>query len=204
MKKVVLLLLSLIVSFSAMAQADADRQAVTNAGVYHQTFKGIPIDGTQDAFVRKLEAKGFKREKRVENCIYLSGRFAGYNNCQIFVDRNTYVNLVNSVGVTFPPAENWAQLEKIYTSLQQMLTKKYGNPSADIKEFVPFTPATDDSKFTAVQNNQCKYATTYDNGKKGSVTLSITTGEKNACFITMRYVDTQNFKVGQEGAIDDL
>ncbi len=184
-----------------MAQADAERQSVANQ---HQVFKGIPIDGTQDAFVKKLEAKGFKREKRVDNCIYMSGRFAGYNNCQVFVDRNTYVNLVNSVGVSFPAADNWAQLQTAFNAMETMLTKKYGQPTDEVKEFVPFTPSGDPEKFAAVKANQCKYMANYKNGDKGTITLTIANGEKGVCFVVLKYIDRKNYKIGQEGAIDDL
>lgn len=76
MRKVLFSILLCLFAFNAMAQNE------------HLKFMGIPLDGTIDAFQKKLEAKGVKYDKIISNSIPIGvrgfkGRFAG-EDAEIF------------------------------------------------------------------------------------------------------------------------
>ena len=54
-----------LISVMALAQSDVTK------------FLGIPVDGSVDAMVRKLEAKGFKIVLRESGCVTMEGVFNG-------------------------------------------------------------------------------------------------------------------------------
>ena len=170
----------------------------------HQTFKSIPITGTMEQFTAQLQSKGYQIVSSSNTIVQMRGRFAGYNNCDTYINSNSTINVVEGVGVSLPQATNWAQLLTTYNAMETMLTKKYGQPVDVIKEFVPFTPSEDADKFQAVKDNKCKYTSRYKNSTIGYITLTISNNSKGGSFVSIRYIDVRNSKLGQEVAIDDL
>ena len=123
MKKFFFVLSLLLSSVSLIAQTVSE----------HLTFKGVPIDGTLNEYVKKMENAGFSYLGQEDGTAMLQGDFAGYKNCIIGVSTLKAVNVVSTIGVIFPFCEDWSSLERNYEGLKSMLTKKYGEP-AEVKE----------------------------------------------------------------------
>lgn len=70
----------------------------------HLKFKGVEMNGTPQEFVNQLIEKGMKSEQKDEAAYALSGSFAGYNNCLIFVGAK--VPNVDKVVVIIPSEMN--------------------------------------------------------------------------------------------------
>ena len=123
MRKVLFSILLCLFAFNAMAQNE------------HLKFMGIPLDGTIDAFQKKLEAKGVKYDKIISNSIPIGvrgfkGRFAG-EDAVIFVyyDENTKKVYRAKAVVSFSSREMCRQK---YAMFKQQLEYKY--PQASIEE----------------------------------------------------------------------
>ena len=125
MKKIILIILAAVISFTAAAQTNSN----------HLTFKGVPIDGTLNQFVNNMKSAGFVSEGQKDGTAVLRGDFAGYKGCYIVVSTLQNKDLVSTIGVMFPECSNWAILEGNYSKLQDMLTTKYGKPAEAVEEF---------------------------------------------------------------------
>lgn len=122
MKRILLLLLLTVISLNCALPANADKEE-------YLQFMGIPIEGSVSSFVRKLQSKCFKLDTYVDNNVLLSGTFAGYSNCIVYVcgDKDKQMS---HVYVTFPVQTNWTELEQRYNTLKSNLTEKYGTPTS--------------------------------------------------------------------------
>lgn len=127
------------------------------------TFKGIPIDGDASAFVQKLQAKGLKEARRLEDRGYvLKGTFAGYGDCDIFV-YPTPQNIVYKVRVCLPEHKtydsNWERLRIQYDRLVNIYKDKYGEPF-DSKRSFDICYSCEPSLYY-VQDGKCHYNSTW-------------------------------------------
>lgn len=90
---------------------------------------GIPIDGLRYSVANKLIAKGFVKTREYEKHIYLNGRFAGYNNCELTIfHMEPYKDCVRAISVWFDKYSLYSDAFKVYEDLQKSLSKKYGSP----------------------------------------------------------------------------
>lgn len=199
MKKFILTLLCLSIVSFAFAQTNDNSE--TNA---HLTFKGIPIDGTPASFGSKLKANGFRYDMELDGTIWYKGSFAGYYDCQVAVKSNN--NLVYEIVVLFPKSYSWSHLYNTYTSLKDMLTTKYGEPSSSREEFIN-TPSymnieDDNDKFYEVKNDRCLYYSNFVclKGGLGTITMEI----KKSCCVALFYTDYLNELAKESAAINDL
>ncbi len=193
MKKTLFVLTLLCMSIMVYAQ-DNDE---------HLTFKGIPINGTRNSFVAKLKQKGFVFYSSDNGACILKGRFASYEDCDIYVKSLNDRDLVYAVSVFFPSCETWSAIESNYISLKQMLTTKYGNP-VDCEEIFQNRHVDDDqTKFRLLCMDRCKYHTTFKT-EKGSIILSIANKSFNEGMVTLSYFDATNHQKSMSEAIEDL
>ena len=150
MKKLITTILCLLICVATFGQTEKAQ---------HLTFKGIPINGTPTAFGNKLKAAGFTFDYEYDNIHWYKGEFAGYKNCDIGVKHSK--NIVYEVVVLFPECYSWAMLINDYTSLKNMLIKKYGEPCV-CEEIFKNTPSyrnieDNNDKFEEVKDNHCCY-----------------------------------------------
>lgn len=113
-KRKLLLLLCMLLSLAVQAQ--------TATG--HLKFKGVPMDGPVDEFVEKIKGTDLQVVDKFDDATMLTGTFAGYRNCKVFVYPSKGNGHVRMVGVTFDLQETWPDLYSNYLSLKTMLTKK--------------------------------------------------------------------------------
>lgn len=173
----------------------------------HQTFKGIPIDGKQSAFVNQLKQKGFQA---VENSETFIGTFAGYDDCEVMVLSSAQSGNVYGVRVQIPmcpPLGIYAE----YKKLQAALTEKYGEP---VKKQENLTRSTKEEDFiTSIykliadvkETFEFPYNSVFDTGN-GNVMLNgawIPT-DCGGGFIIMTYIDKENNTARQKIIYDDL
>lgn len=215
MKKILLSLLCIFSVFTLFAQTvetetTAEPTSSTEASSVerqHLTFKGIPIDGTQDEFGRKLEAVGFEYNYKSQGSYwYKGGSFAGYSDCEVIV--KAYDNLVYEVVVLLPIKYKWSHLYGDYSSLVYSLTKKYGEPIYKTEEFVN-TPryidiSDDNDKYSEVKDSHCKYYCAFRDapglGYNGTIHIEI----KATGRVGLHYTDWYNEYLKEQAVINDL
>lgn len=97
----------------------------------HMLFKGVPIDGTLQEFVQKMESIGFSLEEEEQGAALLKGDFAGSKGVMVTVWALQPRDLVNTIIVDFPPSErgSWKAFFRDYATLKAELVKKYGKPT---------------------------------------------------------------------------
>ena len=113
MKRLLIAILLALPLLAAPAQAQTTEEQ-------HLEFMGIPIDGTLNAFARKLQAKGMKIIDRENGTISLSGNFAGDNDCSIFL-LGTSKNEIWRAAVASSTHYSWSSLADRYFTLKNIL-----------------------------------------------------------------------------------
>ena len=112
----------------------------TTVAQNHQTFKGIPINGTVAEFAKQLENKGFTSvENDDEGNTAMQGAFAGYNNCNVSLLQIPGTGRIYGVKVSIT-VELPLSFTDEYQKMQSMLVEKYGEPTSKTE-----TPAIDNS-----------------------------------------------------------
>ena len=187
-----LLLILLFIPLVVLAQSE------------HLTFKGIPIDGTLSHFSSQLVKKGFTKMYSEDGQAIFQGDFAGYKDCMVVVSTLDQEDLVYMVAVAFPSKDQWALLESNYSSLKDMLTTKYGEPSEVIEEFQSrIQPDNDRDKLYELKFDRCTYKTIFET-EKGRIGITISHESVMKCFVVLGYVDGINGARAHDGAMDDL
>lgn len=192
MKKILLSFFALLFSLVAFAQGE------------HLKFKGIPIDGELSAFMNEMLKQGFVREAKYENGAIFSGKFAGANDCKIIVHCSEGV--VTAISVMFPFSDTWDELYGRFSSLKEMLTKKYGHPEVSKEEFQSYTPSGDDMKLFAVEHDNTDFFHVFE-VKNGTIELSLSHRKENydeKAFVLLKYFDKINYSKKESSAYDDL
>lgn len=170
----------------------------------HLLFKGVPIDGTLDEYVSKMEQNGFNRLTTEDGTALLTGDFAGYKGCVVSVSTLKQKDLVYKIVVVFPEKETWSTLSGNYFDLKQMLSEKYGKSSEVMEKFEIQTDIMDDNtKMHHVKLDRCRYHSIYVT-EKGTIKLSIEHDGVTSCFIRLTYFDKSNGNVIKEKAKGDL
>lgn len=189
MRKLLFAMMCMMLGAAAMAQTE------------HLKFKGIPMDCSVDEMARKLQAKGFKYEQKLDGVVLMKGTFAGSPNCSITllpVDGSTKIR---RIGVSFPDCENWRCLEDKYSDLKDLLTQKYNLPIS-IERFDSYSEPTNDGyKMTLVNLDRCKYQSDFY-ANNGTIILYIATGYE--AHVHLIYEDAANAKVNEQNVLDDL
>ena len=193
MKKFVVLLFSLF-SF-AMIHAQN-----------HLTFKGVPIDGTLDEFVACMEKAGLTYVGDEDGTALLHGDFAGFRNCNIYVTTLQSHDIVNHVSVSFEAQNNWKKLYRNYSSLKEMLVKKYGEYTECVEKFnSQYSPSNDGSRMTLLYLGKCNYYAIWETDN-GIIRLDIVRGSSilSNGMSRLQYWDKSNTELLQEKAFDEL
>ena len=196
MKKLFFMLCVMCCALTAGAQEAPGRMA----------FKGVPIDGTLDAFVTKMEAKGMARVGEQNGMVMLTGQVGLFPDCLVTVLSTPTKEPVYGVVVMFPPSESWVDLEKQYETLKGQLTGKYGKPTT---EGEAFHGVEDASKLTPTQkmyrltHDECQYVSLYER-PEGRVMLTLQHDANLGCFVRLLYSDRVNMEKVKAAASDDL
>lgn len=198
MKRLLIAILLTLPLLAAPTQAQTTEEQ-------HLEFMGIPIDGTLNAFARKLQAKGMKIIGREDNGIALSGNFAGYNDCFIAILSDPSGKTVWKAGVFFTDYDSWSSLSSCYFRLKDMLTQKYGTPYNCVEEFQSITQPNDDfTRMLYTKMDQCNYASLFEM-PEGYIILDIVNGITTPDpSVRLTYTDRINEQKKDRSAMDDL
>lgn len=144
MKKVNLILLFSVISFSC----------------FSQEFLGIKVDGPKQEVVNKFIAKGF-RVKTIkggsENVTSMEGNYAG-TNYEINIVNTPTSKKVWKIAVYLPEQSNWYSLKSSYEKYLETLTEKYGQPTKSYGFFSSPYYEGDGFEMTALAIEKCNYA----------------------------------------------
>ena len=169
----------------------------------HMTFKGVPIDGTLDAYVKNMQKAGFTYIGKEDGVAILSGDFAGFRNCKIGVITLKSLDLVNRISVLFEEQDTWKDVYANYSQLKEMLSSKYGEPDQCIEEFQNSQPRDDSSKMHELNMDRCTYSTIFST-KNGEIELEIIHVRWGDAAVRLTYWDYLNTESVQQKAMDDL
>lgn len=169
----------------------------------HLKFVGVPIDGTLNQFTKKMKQKGFTYVGTEYGTTYLKGDFAGFRNCIVFVNTLRNKDLVTSVGVKFPEYSNWNSVYDNYSTIKDMLTAKYGQPTQVVEGFQgPFADGNND-RIQQVWMDRCKYSTTFKT-EFGTIELYIAEYDLWHSCVMLKYTDKANNILVRDAAMEDL
>ena len=191
---------------SQLEQAKEEKIVIpTEEESEHLFFKGVPIDGSLEAYVAMMKQVGFKYQGEEDGIAYLKGDFAGFKNCMLAVATVQPLDLVAKIVVVFPEREDWGSLARDYGTLKSMLTEKYGKPARYVEDFHAYlAPENDGEKLLALQLDQCTWYTVYE-VPRGSIELSIENdGIGGSCNVVLRYHDRLNTEAVKKQAMEDL
>ena len=170
----------------------------------HLTFKGVPIDGTLNEYVSKMQQAGFTHLGTDDGTALLEGDFAGFKNYTVGVSTLKSANIVNTIGVIFPYKDDWSLLERDYELLKSMLTQKYGEPADVTEKFHgDHMPDSNIGKLNALLMDRCTWYTTFET-PKGDIQLSLQKGNIGQYFVLLKYYDKINTEAVKSAAMDDL
>lgn len=115
MKYLLFLVFSIMLSINAYSQG-------------HLEFKGVPIEGDINSFVKKLESKGFEVNGYVDTNVLMNGLFTGLPvDLIVFGSKNTKTVWKVSVSIGNDELE-WKDLKALYEEYKELYIKKYGDP----------------------------------------------------------------------------
>lgn len=185
---------------------------VASCAQEHQTFKGVPIDGTVADFAKKLESKGFVSSENDESGnVSLTGVFAGYNNCNVSLLPIPNSDKIYGVKVTIT-VEMPAVFSEEYQKMKSMLTEKYGEPTTKTENATVEVADSDtvaNFDWTGIFDELMKAMRikTADVQMFESASGTIDLVGYNVAFagvMVLTYIDKANSKAYRQSVIDDL
>lgn len=174
----------------------------------HIKFKGVPFDIPSDEFVSKLKKQGYRYVARPRNdYIAMTGDFAGYSDCNIYINVVSPDDVIGSVHVSFPNQSRWSHLQSTYNNIKSMLIKKYGEPSSCTEEFDSHRqPTSEYDAMSLLRQDKYKYETVF-HVEGGIILLNISriyVDYEHVFYVSLTYYDMGNRNKSTKNAIDDL
>lgn len=191
MKKLIITLTCLVIMGGIMAQE-------------HLSFKGVPINGTLKQYTAAMVKAGFKSlGTTTDGVARLSGDFAGYKDCVVYVSTLNNLDVVNRIEVLFPRKDTWSSIMDDYENLKSLLTTKYGKPSMNTERFTqPFRAASDGLKMSALRTGELEWFTIFSTDL-GNIELTIVAASTDGR-VKLTYFDKKNTETVRQSVLDDL
>ncbi len=164
----------------------------------HISFMGIPVNGRISTFCNKLVSqKGLKivNSDDSRGVYTLSGRFAGYNNCEFYVFDNDDTKQVYRVDVYLPECTTWNSIKNQYNKI----VRDYRSNSAyrfDEAETVFESPYRegDGDEVAAVKADKINYHTDFFTDG-GLLVIRIT----HFMQVRLTFYDSENYPSDNDG-----
>ena len=153
----------------------------------HLSFKGVEITGTRDEMVAALGKKGFRYEENNNGVPLLIGNFAGYKDVEVNILGPVSSNEATAVRAEFPVKMSWVKLENDYSTLKELLVKKYGEPTTVVEEFRDGPHDESSKKLMSLIRNNCTWKSVFE-VKEGRITLFMK-HQGPICCVCMLYED---------------
>ncbi|MBR1564043.1 MAG: hypothetical protein IJ650_01710 [Paludibacteraceae bacterium] len=167
----------------------------------HMTFKGVEINGNIRDFVNQLKAKGLTVVSNDGSTAMLSGTFTG-KDVKVAVYSTPISHTVHSVCVIYDGGDQWQIIKNQYTSLKEMLTQKYGEPTTVVEETTN-KYATEDHYLHELMMERLTYATSFTTDK-GEVLLRMAYMNLLGNMVLLCYKDKEGSKINDKELIDEL
>lgn len=151
-------------------------------------FKGITL-GRPLKEILPLLKKDFNYLTQFQGYTILTGKFAGYSDCTIYVNAVDDEEIVSFVNVLFPQTDNWNVLFAQYNKLKKSLTEKYGEPNECLEDVV----GNKKNKIKDLINGDVNCRTIFKTSAVGEITLSL-----------IGYEDVKDVKGAVNVRYDDL
>lgn len=168
----------------------------------HFKFKGININGPKEEVADCLQKFGYEFVNETEDAILLYGKFAGIDDCTIFVLASEYTHQTYCVMVV-TEASTWWNIKADYDRLKEILIKKYGKPSSSIEYFNDPYDEGDGYELTALSTGNVTYATSFSS-KAGNILLGINNEAKLIIYYTDKINGEEHDKAKSIDAESDI
>lgn len=168
----------------------------------HIKFKGIPVDGTPENFVKELLSQGFYNPINLGGTWVVEGPFAGYNKVRVLISSTN--DLVFNATVTIDFNDNWPNVKSAYERLKASLKNKY-DVEPDVTEYFPSYPSEGSGlEYRAFLQDKAKYQSVFV-VEGGIIQLYIARLEEADGFeIFISYSDGENLSKRFSSIEDDL
>lgn len=126
----------------------------------HICFKGIPITGTKEEFLKAIEKIGLSRStKNWDNFALFFGSFAEIDNCDFRVEFSPFNGQAYEVQVLMPSQDSWIECKSRYLDFKARLISKYGEPDSCFEFFeYPYSDAEGKgNELELLQNDKITY-----------------------------------------------
>lgn len=102
----------------------------------HICFKGIPITGSKEEFLKSIEKIGmFRSTKNWDNFALFFGSFAEIDDCEFRVEFSPFNGQAYEVQVWMPTQDSWVECKSRYLDFKTRLISKYGEPDSCFEFF---------------------------------------------------------------------
>lgn len=168
----------------------------------HLEFKGIPITGTLDNMLNKLQERGYELVYEEENAAALEGNFAN-ENCKLHVYGTPKTKVVYRIVVVFGTQDNWWSLKSDYKKLKEQISAKYNiRPDAKERFFDPYYEG-DGYELQALRKGKCLYLSTFD-VDNGTIHILLSDKQSVYLYYTDAIGDNLNEQEENQSSYDDL
>ena len=195
MKKLLIPIIALLFFFSGESVLAQDSPE-------HLEFKGIPITGSLDSFIDKLEAQGYKQSERIDNAVVMEGSFTG-KDVTLFIFGSKKTKNVWKVQVRFEKSTTWSSLKSDYNYYKSAFEKKYGKPDASYEFFSRPYYEGDGFELQAVRVEKCTFFTSFK-ATGGVIYISMDKSER----LVINYEDSDGTEIQRKekeaSVIDDI
>ena len=187
------LILTIIAIAMAMLPASAGK---------HLSFKGIEITGSKDEMVAALSKKGFRYEEENKGVPLLIGNFAGYKDVEVNIIPSLSSDEVVAIRAEFPVKMSWVNLENDYSTLKQLLVKKYGKPAEVVEEFRDGPHDESSKKLMSLIRNNCTWKSVFEMAE-GRITLYMK-HQGPICCVCLLYEDNAGSKDAEKAVLKEI
>lgn len=168
----------------------------------HLSFKGIPIEGSLNAFCQKLKSKGFVETDILDsNTRLFKGPFTG-RQVTVGIAATDDGQDVFSVIVFLPKSDEWNNLVSTYRNFKDLYTEKYGNPTT-CEENTPSTYNSNSTNMYDLSQGRVSYYCVFK-VSGGVIRISIENAWRNKGQVTISYLDEQNADAKRQRDLDDI
>lgn len=194
MKRLIIIATAIFLSVALFAQ-DA-----------HLKFKGIPLDGSYNAFAKKLTEKGFILQKATDDRIELTGSFMAYPNALVMVYPDPSTKVVAKVSALIETKTDggysWTITENTFRSIVNTYKEKYGKPVEYSETFIKEEPGSDYARINSLLLGECDYRSVWvmDGGRIEITLLSY----RQNIYVVCTYIDEQNIKALHQTILNDI
>ena len=168
----------------------------------HLAFKGVEITGSKDEMVSALSKKGFRYEEENNGVPLVIGSFAGYKDVEVNIVPAPTSDEVVAIRAEFTARMSWVKLENDYSTLKDLLIKKYGEPVQVVEEFRDGPHDESAKKLVSLIRNNCTWKSVFE-AKEGRITLYMK-HQGPICCVCMLYEDNAGSKAAEKAVLKEI